>query len=485
MRRTKIVATLGPATESREMIEKLILLGVNVFRLNFSHSDHIHHGALIKRIRAIAGRLDVPVAILQDIAGPKIRVGAIDGIMRLDPGDRLYIYPGPTRSQEREITINHPEILGSLKHGDHIYFADGAIQAEVLVNEGDRVTATVLTGGKLTSRKGVNLPGADLVLDPLTPKDRADIAFGVKEGVDFIALSFVRSAADVHQARALLAGIADTPIIAKIEKAAALDHLEEIMQAADGIMVARGDLGVELGVHRVPVVQKKIIAMALRHGIPVITATQMLTSMLTSPYPTRAEVSDIANAVLDGTDAVMLSDETAVGKYPEAAIQVLQATITETETIYPHSQEPPAVTGTLDAMAAAANELADRTGANGIVAFTYSGASARMVATCRPRPRIIATTSNSMTYRRLTLVWGVEPFFVEFAHANSDAAISLFVKQARQARLIDENDVFVLTIGHHSNESGTTNQIQLMDRAAFDRLQAMIKQMKPPRPSRK
>ncbi len=477
MRKTKIVATLGPATQSREMIEKLIDLGTNVFRLNFSHGDHDFHRTLIRRIRAISGRLDIPVAILQDISGPKIRVGSIDGVMPLEIGDPLYIYPESTNGENFEITINHPEILKTLRKGDAIYFADGAIRADVLKNKPERVTLEVLVGGKLASRKGVNFPVSDLQIDAITSKDKEDIAFGVEQEVDYIALSFVQSDNDVIKAKNLIAELGgDIPVIAKIEKSAALDQLEDIMFAADGIMVARGDLGVELGVEKVPVIQKNIINDAFRHGIPVIVATQMLTSMLASPYPTRAEVSDIANAVLDGSDAVMLSDETTIGSYPESAIGVLDATIRETETIYPWDRNPTEITGTRESIASSAATLALNSRTDGIISFTHSGMSAQKIAGLRPQNRLIATTSNSRTYRRLSLVWGIEPFFVEFSHTNSDKAISLFVKQARRAGFINKEDVYVVTIGHHSNLSGTTNQIQLMDRKSFDRMQAMLKE---------
>ncbi|PIY21116.1 MAG: pyruvate kinase [Deltaproteobacteria bacterium CG_4_10_14_3_um_filter_60_8] len=476
MRKTKIVATLGPATESREMIEKFIILGVNVFRLNFSHGDHESHRTLIRHIRAIAGRLDMPVAILQDIAGPKIRVGTIAGIMPLETGDRLTIYPDRTKGGELEITISHPEILRTLAPGAAIYFADGAIRAEVRARVGEAVVVEILVGGKLTSRKGVNVPLADLQIDLVTEKDKADIAFGVAEDVDYIALSFVRNSADITRVRKLVAGFGgDVPLVAKIELAAALDHLEEITAAADGVMVARGDLGVELGVHLVPVVQKRIIAAANRHGIPVITATQMLSSMLVSPFPTRAEVSDIANAVLDGTDAVMLSDETAVGDYPEEAIKVLGQTIAATETIYPWDRQVPRLADSREAIAAAATQLASNSGADGIVCFTHSGLAVEKIAQHRPATRLIGVTSNPRTYRQLALVWGVEPFFIEISHANSDKAISLFVKHARLAGFIRETATYIVIIGHHSNLTGTTNQVQIMDPQAFERMQAMLR----------
>ncbi len=476
MRRTKIVATLGPASDSREMIERLILQGANVFRLNFSHGDRARHQRVIERVRAVAGRLDKPVGILQDIAGPKIRVGEMEGIMLLREGDQLAIYPDHARGGPLDVVIPHPEILARLAVGDRIYFADGTIQAEVSGRRPPALLARVLVGGKLSSRKGVHFPGGRLAIAAITEKDRQDILFGVAQDVEFVALSFVRSAEDILEAKRIIAEQGgDIPVLAKIERAAALDNLDEIIEVADGVMVARGDLGVELGVHRVPVVQKTIMEKARRLGRPVITATQMLSSMLTSPYPTRAEVSDIANAVLDGTDAVMLSEETAIGDYAEEAIGVLDRTIRETEKVYRFHPDLEKDAGYQQAIAASAVDLACQIKAAGVVSFTYSGTSALAVARHRPGVRILAATSNPAAFRRLSLVWGVEPFFVEYSHANSDKAISLFVKKARAAGCIGEEEVYVVTIGHHSNRSGTTNQIQILDAASFERLQKVLR----------
>ena len=472
MRKTKIIATLGPATQKRSEIEKLIKLGVNGFRLNFSHGDHAYHGRLIKHIRAIAARLDVPVAILQDIAGPKIRVGEIDGILHLHEGDMLAIRASNANQAKNQIAINYPQILPSVKSGDLIYFADGAIRTMVVGVSKQGVKVRVMLGGKLSSRKGVSFPRADLPINAITDKDREDIAFGVQEGVDIIALSFVRSAADIAEARKLISGHGgDIPVYAKIEKAEAVDKLDEIVSSADGIMVARGDLGVELGIHGVPVVQKRIITQARQTGIPVITATQMLTSMISSPFPTRAEVSDVANAVLDGTDAVMLSDETTVGAFAREAVKVLDQTIIETEVIYPWYTVSD-INESHQAIAASATALSKSAGADAVVAFTESGLAAQMISRQRPRTRIIGTTSNPRTYRRLAVCWGVEPFFVGYPHIISDNAIALFHRKALEEVLLHPDDRFVVTIGMHSNKSGSTNQIQLMDRECMERLQA-------------
>jgi pyruvate kinase len=472
-RRTKIVATLGPATDDSAMIEKLINLGVNVFRLNFSHGDHEYHRTVIQRVREITARRQEPVAILQDISGPKIRVGQIDGIMLLEAGDHLELHrQQPAGDNGNRVTISHPEVLDVLKEGDHVYFADGTIHAQVEKNDPEKVTLRVLVGAKLTSRKGLNLPMTNLNIPTITRKDRADIRFGIEQGVDIIALSFVRSAADIREAKRLIADAgAETPVFAKIEKSEAIDCLDDIIAIADGVMIARGDLGVELGVEKVPVLQKRILRRAGQRGIPVITATQMLTSMITSPYPTRAEVSDIANAVLDGTDAVMLSDETAMGSYPEEAIGMLVRTITETEVVYPWYRELPDISDNRKAIAAAAVALSQTTGGEGVVSFTESGLTALMVARHRPRTRIIASTTNPRTFRQLAVVWGVEPFFADRSFRNSDEAIYNFFRKALAREQIEPHHTFVVTIGRHSNRSGSTNLIQLLDRECIETME--------------
>ncbi len=377
--------------------------------------------------------------------------------------------------REAGIAVTLPEILTDLKVGQQIYFADGSIRTEVREILADQVILRVLVGGRLTHGKGVNLPLTDLKIPVLTEKDKADLLFGLAHGVDLIALSFVRSAEDIRMIKQLIAEKGkDVPVFAKIEKAEALQHIEEIVWAADGIMIARGDLGVELGVHKVPVIQKQIIKAANGKGIPVITATQMLTSMIASPYPTRAEVSDIANAVLDGTDAVMLSDETTVGEYPEAAVKTLRETISETENCYPWYREFQEVRGVRRAIAAAAVTLSQRTCAAGIVSFTETGLSSLMVARQRPKTRIIAVTSNPQTYRRLAVVWGVEPFLAPRSYVNSDEAIYHFFTAAAEQKFLDLDAPFVVTIGRHSDKSGSTNVVQLVDATCIKELAAVF-----------
>jgi pyruvate kinase len=459
MARTKIIATLGPATADRAIIKRLILLGVNVFRLNFSHGDHDFHAKLIKDARSAAKKLNRPVALLQDISGPKIRVKPTEPIW-LAERDLLYIWrKKPPKGGQNCISINYPKILDGVSIGDQVYFADGTIRSAVKKIDSDKITVKILTGGKLTTGKGVNLPVGQISLAAITQKDKKDIKFGISQNIDIMALSFVQSADDIRQAKKLVKMEGgDVPVFAKIEKSSALENIEDIILAADGLMIARGDLGVEMGPYIIPVMQKQIIA-----GLPVIIATQMLMSMVSSPYPTRAEVSDIANAVLDGADAVMLSDETTVGDFPEEAIKVISDTINETETYYPWYREFVEVRGNRRAMAAAAVALSQRMGVSAIATFTETGLTALMVSRQRPEVRIIAVTSNENTYRRLSVVWGVEPFLVERKYQDSDKAILNFYKRAVKQEQIDPEEPFIVTISRHSTKTGTTNVVQLVD----------------------
>ena len=474
MARTKIIATLGPATADKAIIKRLILLGVNVFRLNFSHGDHDFHAKLIKDARSAAKKLNRPIALLQDISGPKIRVKPMEPLWLVER-DLLYVWrKKPPKGAQNCISINYPKILDGVSKGDQVYFADGTIRAAVKSIDSDKVTVKILTGGKLTTGKGMNLPVGQINLAAITQKDKKDIKFGISQNIDLVALSFVQSADDIRQAKKLIKMEGgDAPVFAKIEKGSALENIEDIIRAADGLMIARGDLGVEMGPYVIPVMQKQIIAKARVKGLPVIIATQMLMSMVSSPYPTRAEVSDIANAVLDGADAVMLSDETTVGDFPEEAIKVISDTINETETYYPWYQEFVEMRGNRKAMAAAAVALSQRMGVSAIVTFTETGLTALMVARQRPEVRIIAVTSNEKTYRRLSVVWGVEPFLVDRKYQDSDKAILTFYKRAVKQKRIDPEEPFIVTISRHSTKTGTTNVVQLVDKQSIKELQIL------------
>ena len=474
MARTKIIATLGPATADKDIIERLILLGVNVFRLNFSHGDYDFHAKLIKDARSAAEKLNRPIALLQDISGPKIRVKPMEPYWLVE-NDLLQLWKKtPPQGVQNAISINYPKILDGVTIADQVYFADGTIRATVVSTDSDKVTVRILTGGKLTTGKGVNLPVGQMNLSAITEKDRNDIKFGISQNIDLIALSFVQSAADIRQAKKLIKTEGDnTPVFAKIEKGSALKNIEDIILEADGLMIARGDLGVEMGPYIIPVLQKQIIAKAREKGLPVIIATQMLISMVSSPYPTRAEVSDIANAVLDGADAVMLSDETTVGDFPEEAVKVVSDTIKETETYYPWYREFVEMRDNRKAMAAAAVALSQRMGVSAIVTFTETGLTALMVARQRPEVRIIAVTSNEKTYRRLSVVWGVEPFLVDRKYQDSDKAILSFYKRAAKQKKIDPDEPFIVTISRHSTKTGTTNVVQLVDKQSIKELQIL------------
>ncbi len=448
MRKAKIVATLGPASDSIEMIEKLINAGVNVFRFNFSHNTHDYHLANLQRVREVSSRLDKPIAILQDISGPKIRIGELATPLGLEVDSELNFYKNKSHNDPFGVELNHPNILDSLVVGALMYLSDGLIRVEVVEILDNCIKTKVLVGGTLTSKKGVNFPNVTIPISAITEKDRKDMEFGAKHGVDMMAISFVKSAEDVIEAKNIIKSFgSDIPIIAKIEKAEAIANLESIVSASDGVMVARGDLGVELGLSKVPVAQKKIIASANNAGIPVITATQMLTSMMNSPFPTRAEVSDVANAVLDGTDAVMLSDETTVGKYPVEAVRALVDTICEAESIYPYHENLIKLHNKKDAVAAAADRMAEDLEPDAIVVFTLSGNSARATAKYRPKTPIIAVTHTNEVYRRLALSWGVESAFVLEEHEDTDNMLCEFTKKAVKLGIIRENGNFIVVIG--------------------------------------
>ena len=461
MKRVKIVATLGPETNTESKIRELIKSGVDVFRFNFSHGDHPAHKKNLEKIRKVSKKLKREVAILQDLSGPKIRVGEVKEPFYLHYEDEIWIVKDNIVGNKDKITINHPEILDKLKKGDRIYIADGTIRLEVIKKTKKGVLCKVLVGGMVSSRKGVNFPNIKLDIPALTEKDKKDLKFGIEIGIDIVALSFVKTAKDVQEAKKYVQKFGgDVPVFAKIEKHEAIEHIDEIIDEADGIMVARGDLGVEIDMEKVPVLQKMIIKKCNEKGKPVITATQMLTSMLTSPRPTRAEVSDIANAVLDGTDAVMLSDETAVGKYPVEAVKVMRRTIEETEKIYPFYQDRP-VEDTTTAIASAGSSLAKDVNASSIVAFTKSGRTAINVAKFRPACRILGITHDIKVLRRLNIVWGVEPYMVIEEELDTDDMLRRFVKQAYK-KDFSKKDIIVALLGYVGGLTGSTSIVRII-----------------------
>ncbi|MBC8164139.1 MAG: pyruvate kinase, partial [Roseiflexaceae bacterium] len=442
MRRTKIVATIGPVSESDEMLDKLIAAGMDVARMNFSHGSHEEHAERIRRVRAAAVRAGKPLAILQDLQGPKIRTGMlVNGEpVQLKTGSRFTIsiheFPGtPDR-----VSTTYKALAGDVKPGDRILLSDGLIHLRVVEErEGDVIT-DVVSGGTLRERQGINLPGVNVSAPSLTEKDIADLEFGFTQDIDWVALSFVRKAANVEDLRArITAAGKTTPIMAKIEKPEALDDLDNIIAAVDGVMVARGDLGVEIPPEQVPVAQKLIISTCNRMGKPVITATQMLDSMIRNSQPTRAEASDVANAIIDGTDAVMLSGETAVGAYPVESIEMMAriAEVTEGSGLLGTYADDvsPAFLHKLqvnDPISVAARAVQPSMPVRAIVAFTMSGATAIRVARQRPTCEIYALTPDAGVYDRLNLVWGVTPLFSEDIHDLAE--LSEYVKIEFKAR---------------------------------------------------
>ncbi len=411
--RTKVVATLGPASSNPEVLGAMVDAGLDVVRLNFSHGERADHLARIKLVREVAAARGRNVAILVDLQGPKIRVGLVaeDGV-RLERGQQIVLLAGAERADGTEIPVVYAHLATDVRPGDPILLDDGRIELRVRAVDGNRVHCEVQRGGLIRSRKGINLPGVAVSAACLTGKDRKDLATAVEVGADYLALSFVRRPEDVADAKQAIAEHGgDLPLVAKLERPEAVEHLDGILEVADAVMIARGDLGVELPVEKVPPLQKEIIARANSLGVPVITATQMLESMVASPRPTRAEASDVANAIFDGTDAVMLSEETAIGSYPVESVATMRRIAREAEATPQRAVPPPPAVGGLDVAATvckAAVQVAGDLRAQAIVAFTESGATARFVSRFRPKVPILGLTPHEAARRRMALYWGVE-----------------------------------------------------------------------------
>jgi pyruvate kinase len=428
-RKAKIVATIGPASESEEMLEKLLLAGMNVARLNFSHGTHTDHAERIARIRRASEKIGIPVGILQDLQGPKIRVGELPEPVQLSEGEVITLYATGTPKPEddiKAIPVDFRQLFDSVRTSDKLLLDDGRLTLEVSSAKGhNALAAKVLVGGLLSSHKGINLPGVRLRIAGFTDKDEADLAFGISQSVDAVAISFVRTADDVKKVQYALERFSKGKrlplLIAKLEKPEALDNLDAILEVVDGVMVARGDLGVELPPERVPVQQKHIIRVANRCAKLVITATQMLESMITNPLPTRAEASDVANAVFDGTDAVMLSAETAAGKYPVESVQMMNRIVCEAETHFVEWGMEQHVQGfehsDAASMARAAQVLANDQNVTAVACFTMQGETAWLMSKIRPRVPIMAFTPEQITYSHLAFLWGVRPQLVPFVNS--------------------------------------------------------------------
>ena len=422
-RKVKILATLGPASRSPEMIEKLLRAGADAFRVNMSHGDHDTHAQTIAAIRAVEKDLGKPVAILCDLQGPKLRVGTFkEGRAVIRHSGHFTFDRDPAPGDETRVCLPHPELFRVLHKGQRLLIDDGKLKLRVIEASEDRILCSAEVGGVISDRKGVNVPDAVVPIPALTEKDRRDLSFALDQGADWIALSFVQRPEDVAEARRLI-GSTDTALMAKIEKPAAVDRLEEIIELADGIMVARGDLGVELNPEEVPPIQKRIVATTRRSGKPVVVATQMLESMIESPAPTRAEVSDVANAVYDGADAVMLSAETASGAWPEEAVTIMHRIAGQVESDPGYRQQVSFAqvmpdTTTADALSHACASIAESLPIAGIIVFTGSGSTARRVARERPAAPMLVLTPSSRIARRMALLWG--------AHAVSTKDIGSF-----------------------------------------------------------
>ena len=449
-RRTKIVATIGPATSSEEALRALLQAGMNVARLNFSHGTPEEHLETIQRLRRLAAELEIPVAILQDLPGPKVRIATFaDGTAELRAGASFTLTTRAIQGSPEAVSVSYPDLPEAVAPEDRLLLADGAVELRVREIEGREIRCTVVTGGTLSARKGVNVPSGLPRLPILGESDLHHLRFGLQHGVDYVGLSFVRTAEDVRTAKREIAGLGGrAPVIAKIETRAALHHLDEILVETDGVMVARGDLSIETPFTRVPVVQKAVIAAANRRAKPAITATQMLYSMVVSPTPTRAEVADVANAIVDGSDAVMLSEETAVGRHSVRAVQTMAAIAADTDRAGPwraggSGGETDASPTEHEAVVEAACRLAARLDVGVIATITRDGETARLAAKYRPRQPILAATPRPETYRQLALVRGVVPLLLPASGEMPEALVAAARATAHQHGWGGRRGIFV------------------------------------------
>jgi pyruvate kinase len=467
LRRTKIICTIGPATDAPETLTALIDAGMNVARLNFSHGSAEEHRQRMNHIRAIAKAKNLPMAILQDLGGPKLRTGVMAKPAVLKTGETFVLTNRSVPGDEQAVSVTYLDLPAQVHAGDTILLADGAITLRVVEKNDTDLRCRVIDGGALSSNKGINLPGRSLPIQALTEKDKKDLGSGLAMGVDCVALSFVRQADDIRKVRALMAeNNRIVPVIAKIEKHEALQNIDGIIDVADGIMVARGDLAVETALEQVPVAQKMIIKKCNQMGKPVITATQMLKSMVEEPRPTRAEAADVANAVLDGTDAVMLSEETTIGKHPVQAVKVMDKILRTTEkALEPRDHLPTeklhGEITTAAAISHAVVNMARDLKVAAILTPTRSGATARMVARYRPRVPIIALSHRWETVRWLAVVWGVYPIFIAEQYHNSDELITYCKQAALSTGLVRRGDTVLIVAGLPPGDQSTTNLIKV------------------------
>ena len=462
-RKTKIVCTIGPASSSRKMLKKLILAGMNVARLNFSHGTHEEHRKVFERIRSLAKSLNRPVGVMQDLQGPKIRTGKIEGgSLVLKAGEEFVLTSRKILGEPGIVSTTYGGIIKDLDKGHSILIDDGLMELKVLGKNKTNLTCKVVTGGILHESKGINLPGVKTRIPSLTKKDKEDLRAGIEMGIDYVAISFVRSAKDVKSLKRELRRLgADVPVIAKIEKPQALEELDEILDACEGIMVARGDLGVELSPEKVPIAQKMMIRKANLKRKLVITATQMLESMTEHPIPTRAEASDVANAILDGTDVVMLSGETSVGRYPVKTVQMMERIAIQAEADYSaEGHSYPKTSSFPDAISESACLAAENLGLKSIVVFSQSGFTARLISKYRPSVPIIALTHDEGVQRQMTLYRGVDPILMPLLE-NTDQLINAVEDLLLEQKLLRKNDRIALLSGIPIEARGKTNMMKL------------------------
>ena len=466
MPKTKIVCTIGPASGSKEVMRRLIQAGMNVARLNFSHGTHEEHRDKINMIREMSEELGKPVGILQDLCGPKIRIGEIpEPGVQICPGDDLILTSDQVVGDQRRVSVSYENLPQDVRPNDRIMLADGTLELIVKDTSSTEIYCQVIIGGILKSHKGVNLPTGTLKTESLTAKDKEDLLFGLKNDIDFVALSFVRAADDIRRVQEIIKKEnKNIPVIAKIEKHEALENIDAIIEVSNGIMVARGDLGVEIQIENVPGIQKMLVNKSNLRGKPVIIATQMLRSMVQAPRPTRAEATDVANAVLEGADAVMLSEETAVGEYPVEAVQFMVRIAESAERNFPHEEYLKRLPckQVPDSVAYASCVLADHLDASAIVPTTRSGFTATQVARFRPRPKILALSPEKATVRFLTLYWGCIPVLVPDTK-DLDEMIEKTAVSVLETGRASKGDLIIITAGYPVWASGTTKMLRVKE----------------------
>ena len=462
MRKTKIIATIGPSSRDPQTLDQLLAAGMDCARLNFSHGTLEEHGEVIRTLRELSQKRGQPVAILQDLGGIKLRLGRIQRNLRLNQGDYVTLVPEARSRQRDVIPFPHPGVLENLRVGNLVYISDGIVCLEVLETKGTQIKAQVQTGGLLSSYKGVNLPGVTIDQPVLTEKDKVALQFGVEHDVDWVAISFVRTVEDVRYVKTHLDSIGSkAAVMAKLERAEGIDNIDTILEEVDAVMVARGDLGIEIPMERVPGVQKEIVRKANEAAKISVIATQMLHSMIVSPTPTRAEISDISNAVLDGCDAILLSDETTVGHYPVEVVKVAEKTIQEAERIYPYYKEFDSRDRT-QAIASAAGRLIRALQSKAIV-VTSTGRAAYEVSRLRPSSDIIVFSHDEAILQKLCLGWGLAPIGVIPPEPDAAKLVSILINASLENGMLQKTDVVTIVHGYLTGVSGTTNTVQVLD----------------------